>query len=171
MSKQLGVSKVPGARTEVGHTVRGARDVVVSRNVAVKPLVMSLEAQEVRRGTSGGGGSFTEPVDVCLVVGTGPDGAFSNVGALGDDVVVRDVATEFEVTVIDGTAGVVKGDDVLLDEFGEGMAPQKRLDVVVAGGAVDGEEENASHSGAGGVAGADDGGYARWDEFRDSSGP
>ena len=141
----------------------------MSRNVAVKPLVMSLEAQEVRRGTSGGGGSFTEPVDVSLVVGTGPDGTFANVGALGDDVVVRDVATEFEVTVIDGTAGVVEGDDVLLNEFWEGMAPQKRLHVVVA--VVAGKEENASHSGTGGVAGADDGGHASWDEFRDSSGP
>ena len=97
----MGVSEVPGARTEVGHTVRGARDVAVSRNVAVKPLVMGLEAQEVRRGTSGGGGSFTEPVDVRLVVGTGLDGAFANVGALGDDVVVHNVATEFKVTVID----------------------------------------------------------------------
>ena len=70
-------------------------------DIAVKPLVVSLEAQEVRRGAGGGGGALTEPVDVSLVVGTGPDGAFAHVRKLGNDVVMGDIAAQFEVAVGD----------------------------------------------------------------------
>ena len=63
---------------------------------------MSLEAQKVRRGACCGGRALAEPVDVSLVVRTSPNGAFANVGTLGDDVVMGDVPTEFKVTVVDG---------------------------------------------------------------------
>ena len=139
----------------------------MGRNVAVVTLVVGLKAQEVRRWTGGCGRPFPEPVYVGLIVGTGPDGAFANVGTLGDNFVVRDIATEFKVAVIDGAVGVVKGDDVLFDELGEGVAPQKRVDGIV----VAGEEENASHSRSGGVASTDHSRHASRDEFGDPSGP
>ena len=126
-----------------------------------------MKAQEVRRWTGGCGRPFPEPVYVGLIVGTGPDGAFANVGTLGDNLVVCDVATEFQVTVVDRPPGVVKGDDIGLNRFGERMPPEKWLRSAIRGR----NKENASHSGCGGVAGADHGRYASGDEFRDPSGP
>jgi len=139
----------------------------MGRNVAMVTLVMGLKAQEVRRWAGSGGRPLSEPVDVGLIVGTGPDGAFANICTLGDNFVVRDVATEFKVTVVDGPPGVVKGDDIFLNRCGERMPPEKRLRSAIRGR----NKENASHSGCGGVAGADYCGDASGDEFRDSSGP
>ena len=102
------------------------------RNVAVKSLVMSLEAQKVRRGAGCRGGALSEPINVGLVIGSGPNGAFANVGTLCDDIVMGDITAEFKIAVVDRAVGVVKGDDIALDELGEGLAPQKRLDVIVA---------------------------------------
>ena len=118
---------MPRTGAKIGHTIGGARNVIVGRNVAVVTLVVGLKAQEVRRWTGGCGRPFPEPVYVGLIVGTGPDGAFANVGTLGDNFVVRDVATEFKVAVIDGAVGVVEGDDIFLNRCGERMPPEKRL--------------------------------------------
>ena len=132
ISKQLGIGEVPGARAEISHTIGRARNVIMSRNVAVKSLVMSLEAQKVRRGAGCRGGALSEPINVGLVIGSGPNGSFANVGTLCDDIVMGDITAEFKIAVVDRAVGVVKGDDIALDELGEGLAPQKRLDVIVA---------------------------------------
>ena len=140
----------------------------MGRNVAVVTLVVGLKAQEVRRWTGGCGRPFPEPVYVGLIVGTGPDGALANVGTLGDNFVVRDVATEFKVAVIDGAVGVVEGDDIFLNRCGERMPPQKGMDGIVV---VAGKEENAAHARRCRVASTDDRRHASGDELCDASRP
>ena len=179
ISKHLGIGEVPGARAEISHTIGRARNVIMSRNVAVKSLVMSLEAQKVRRGAGCRGGALSEPINVGLVIGSGPNGSFANVGTLGDDIVMGDITAEFKVAVVDRAVGVVEGNDVVLNSGGERLAPQERLrgvvvdvvGVVAGAGAGAGQEEHASHAGCGGVAGANHVRDASRDEFRYSGGP
>ena len=77
----------------------------------------------MRRGTCGGGGAFAEPIDVGHVVRSGPDGSFTDVCALRNDIVMCNVPTEFEIAVGDGTLWVVKGNYIGLNGGREGLAP------------------------------------------------
>ena len=135
-------------------------------DIAVKALVMCLEAQEVRRRACCRSGALSEPINVGLVIGSGPNGSFANVGTLCDDIVMGDIAAEFKIAVVDRAVGVVKGNNVVLNRGGERLTPQERLRGVVV---VTREEEDAPHTGTGGVASPNDGRHASRDELGDAS--
>jgi hypothetical protein len=54
------------------------------------------------RGASSGSGTFAEPENTSYVVGQGGDGAFTDVGSIGDDTVLCNIARKFQFAVVDG---------------------------------------------------------------------
>ena len=85
-----------------------------------------MNTEQLRWRARGGGGSFPQPVDVGGVVGACPNGPFPDVGGLRDDVVVGDVTTQFEVTVIYSAAGIGVGHEVTLDRERKRLPPEER---------------------------------------------
>ena len=76
-------------------------------HAAMETLVEGLWSQEGSRRLGCCGGTFAEPEHACDVVRERVDGAFRCVDVLGDNVVVAEVAAQFEVAVHDGSARVV----------------------------------------------------------------
>lgn len=127
-----------------------------------------MEALEVRRRACGGGRALDVPVDSRGVVVEVPDGCFLYIDSCGNDVVLGDACGELEVTVGDGPAGVVLGEELLDDVAWKRVPPHVALVIrCVGGGVVRRDEENASHAMCGGVGGADRGWFGR-DEFEES---
>ena len=155
---------MPEPRAVIGHGVSGSRDVVVSWDVAVEPLVMSLGAEKVGRRFRRGGGAFAEPIDTGDIVRQSCDCTFANIGRVRDDVVVGDIAAQLELAVVNGTSGVAKGYQLVLDVLGKGGPPQMWGRVVPD---RIWDKEDTSHTRSCCITGSNDFGVGR-DEFCDA---
>ena len=83
----------------IGHSICRSRDVMVLWDIAVLLLVQCLIAKEVCGGTGSGGRAFSLPIDIGRVIRACPDRSFAHIRKLDNDIVVRDIATQFKVTV------------------------------------------------------------------------
>jgi len=127
-------------------------------DVAVKTLMMSLDTKEVCRRFGCGGGALAEPIDAGHVVRHSGDGAFTKIGCLRNDVVVSDVATQFQFAVVDGAGGIVEGNQCILNVLRKGRAPQMWRGACAR---YIRDKENATHAGTCCVARSDDFGVGR----------
>jgi hypothetical protein len=116
----------------------------MTRKVSVKPLMKGLEAEEVRGGAGGSGGSLALPVDSGDVVVNIMDGVLADVEIMSEDVVLDNSTCQFQVTVGDGAGWVGGREEACLDLWRERGAPEhgKRC------------EENPTHAQTGSIAGA-----------------
>jgi hypothetical protein len=76
--------------------------------------------------------------------------AIGDIDLLGDEADLGKLAGLFQVTIRDGSLGVVEGDKVLLDVLWEGLSPHVGGSLVII--------EDSSHAGLGCVRGAQEGG-------------
>ena len=164
MGKQSSVSEMPQAGAVVSHGVCRARHIVVERQVAVTALVEGLGLKQVGGGAGGGGGSLAVPEDVGSVVGASPDGHLTNVKGGGNDIVMGDVPTQFEIAVGDGSRRVGEEGQVTADGSWEAVTPETSM-----GSLVCREEEDPAHAGAGCIACPKHRGDGGGDYFREAS--
>ena len=95
-------------------------------NVAVVPLVVALEAQEVSRGTGSGGRSFAGPVQRRGVVGAAEDSALADIKILDSAFMLEKVAGELKVRIGDRSLGICERDELGDGLFQEIHAPDER---------------------------------------------
>ena len=70
---------MPQATSVIGHGIRRAGDIVVARNIAMRPLVECPQAQEVRPRGGGRGRTFGGPALGRPIVAIEPDGSLCHV--------------------------------------------------------------------------------------------
>jgi hypothetical protein len=92
-------------------------------------LVESLEAEESRCGACSGCGPFLLPPYSGYVVRGVADGGFSNIGLVGQYIVLGDAGGEFQVDVGDSAGRVRESDEAGLDLTTKWGSPKQRLDV------------------------------------------
>ena len=92
------------------------------------------------------------------------DGFFRDIQRTRNNVLVGQIATKFQVTVVDCTGRIVKGDEVLLDVHGKWFAPKVRHNRAI----LQRSKEYTAHAGTRRVAGTV---YTRfaWNQFSDAS--
>jgi hypothetical protein len=88
---------------------------VVMKTVAVVALVKTCETEEVGGGVAGRDGTFGGATDGGGVVVEDHESAFMGVNRLGQNVLVGDDASKFEVTVGEVTPRIVIGNQAGLD--------------------------------------------------------
>jgi hypothetical protein len=147
MGKQLRVRKRPETGRIIGHGIGGTGNMVVTKTVAMVALVKTGETEEVGGGVARGDGTFRDATDGGGVVVENRKSAFTGVNRLGQNVLVSDDASKFEVAVGEVTPRIVIGNQAGLDVRREGGAPQERR------GAIN--EPHATHTGFGGIDGPD----------------
>ena len=157
----VGVSEIPTAGQEICHDVSRARNVVMQWNVTVPALVESLQTEEERRGTRGGGGAFALPVHGRGIIVRIVHGAFGHVSEASENVVLGNGPREFQVTVGDVACRVIKGHETLADSNGKGFPPQNWGDNTV----VIGDKVNPPHACSGGVTRTEGGRVDVWNHF------
>jgi hypothetical protein len=96
----------------------------MSRHVAVKPLVESLEAKEVGSRSHCRCGPFALPEDCRSVVMKQSGCVLLHIHTVSEDVLVCDGAGKFQVTVSDGSLRVVVRHQGLLYRRVELRAPE-----------------------------------------------
>lgn len=120
-------------------------------------LVDAVESQEVSWGSRGCGGAFEAPSHCWGVVAHGCHSAASDVGCLGQDVMMDNESRQLQVGISDGPVGVAKGDQVGLHPGGKGGPPNGGRDVGVGCG----RKPRPSHSPTGGIMGSQGHGQVR----------
>ena len=100
------------------------------------PLKAAIKQAEARGSTCERGGSLVHARDGRSVVASGDDGAVGCRQGGCDDVQVADHTSLFQVTVSEGTIGVVGRDQASLNLRREGLVPE-------AGLLVGGEEDSS----------------------------
>ena len=121
------------------------------RDIAVEALMECLLLQEVGSGAGGGGRSLAVPVDIRAVVRARPNGCLAGIQLGGDDRMVSNIATQFQITVGNGASGISKGAEMAPDRPWEAVTPEASAWTIVGG-----EEENTAHASASGVTGSSD---------------
>jgi hypothetical protein len=144
---------VPQARAVISHAVGLPRDVIITPDIAVVPLVKGLESKEVSSRACGGGAALGLPGQGGSVVSQGVDCAFPEVPAGDGNIVACNGARQFQVRIGEGAIGVVPGDHSIPDVRRKRGTPQER--------GTSGSEENATDASSGGVGGLDDRGVIR----------
>jgi hypothetical protein len=142
---------MPQSRAIVGHSVSRSREIVVTRHVAVKPLVKGLETKEICSRSHRRCGPFALPEDGRCVVVKQTDGVFTHIHVVNEDVLVCDGARELQITVSNGTLRVVVRHQGLLNRRVELRAPEEGLVVTSRGGR---DKVHTSHTAPCGVSGA-----------------
>lgn len=90
----------------IGHTVEGAREIVVEHDITMRALVEGLSMKEVRGGFGGCDTTFALPEEGGGVISETPEGAFADIETLGRAVMVNECCGQFQVGVGDGAMGV-----------------------------------------------------------------
>ena len=110
-----------------------------------------LLLQKVGSGAGGGGRPLKVPVDIRTVVRASPNSCPADIQLGGDDRMVSNIATQFQITVGNGASGISKGAEVAPDCPWEAVSPEAS-----AGTIVGGEEENTAHASSSGITGSSD---------------
>jgi hypothetical protein len=92
---------MPQTLAVVGHLVYHSGDVRDLGVVSVKTLVQGRQSEQIRRCFQRGSGAFAAPKHDRSVVTKGGGGGFPNVEVLGEDVLVGDITSKFQVGVRD----------------------------------------------------------------------
>jgi hypothetical protein len=161
MGKQLRVRQRPETGRIIRHGIGGTGNMVITKTVAVVALVKAGETEEVGGGVTGRDGAFRGTTDSGGVVVEDREGTFTGVNWLGQDILVGNDASKFEVTVGEVTTGIVIGNKAGLYMSGKGGAPQERR------GAVN--KPHAAHARFGGIDGTNARGKVR-NNFRQAGG-
>ena len=109
------VREVPQAQAIVSHGIGGARHAIMQGNT---------QLQWVRPWSCRGGGALPVPADICGVIRPCPHCLFSGIQQGRHNMVVCDIATQFQIAVGDGAVWIGEQCQVLLDGSWEGKAPQ-----------------------------------------------
>jgi hypothetical protein len=148
MGKQL---RVVRKQPETGRIIRrgigGTGNMVVTTTVAVVAVVKAGQTEEGGGGVTGRDRAFQGATDGGGIVIEDREGAFKGVNRLGENILVGDDASKFEVTVGEVTTGIVIGNKAGLDMRRKGGAPKERR------GAVN--EPHVTHARFGGIDGTD----------------
>ena len=127
-------------------------------------LMERLEPKEVGGRAEGRRGAFALPKHGGDIIVAIMCRFFANIRCLGEDVVVGDGASKFQITVGDITSWIRKRYEPVCDPFGEGLAPQQWGDAIMCGDKMD-----PSHTATRCVTGAKRVGCCVWYQFGDSS--
>jgi hypothetical protein len=161
VGEKLGIGQVEQAGRVVCQFVGRAGDVSEDVMVTVLPLVQACVSEQVGSRARGGGGVFRLPADRWDVVAQSGEGAMAAVELVHRDGGLAQGTGKLQITIGDGALGVVEGDEVLFDIWGESLAPEDRRVVWLVFGRNGGGEPNAAHANFGSVAGPDEGGFLR----------
>ena len=135
----------------IRHGIGRAGNMVIAKAVAVVPLVKAGQTKKVGSGVTGGDGTAGGTTNGRGVVIEDREGAFASINRLGQNILVGDNAGEFEITIGEGTTGIVIRNKVGLDMRRERGPPKE------SGGAIN--KPHATHAGFGRIDGTD----ARWE--------
>jgi hypothetical protein len=92
--------------------------------VAVFALVSTAVVAELGSDSIGGDHSFVHLRDGRgVVAASATNGAIGHLGLVGNEADLGELADLLQVTIGDGSFGVVEGDQILLDVLGEGLSP------------------------------------------------
>jgi hypothetical protein len=146
VGKEFGVGEMLQAGGVVSHTIAVSREEEREVAVAVLMLVLTAVVAELGSDSIRRDRSFVHAQDGRSVVTSRAYCAIGEVGTLGDEADLGELAGLFQVTVRDGSLGVVEGHKVSLDVLGEGLLPGVRSSLVIV--------EDSSHAGFSCVHGA-----------------
>jgi hypothetical protein len=149
VGKEFGVSEMLQAGGVISHSISISWVEKGEVAVAVLALVSAAVVAQLGGNSIRGHRSFVHSRDGGGVVAASANGAVGSVGLLGDEADLGKLAGLFQVTIGDGSLGVVEGDKVLLDILGEGLSPHVGSAMVVI--------EDATHTSFGHVSGAQEG--------------
>ena len=123
MGKQLGVRKGPETRRIIRHGIGSAGNMVVAKAVAMVALVKAGQSKEVGCRVTGGDGALGGTANGGGVVVQDREGTFAGVNRLGQNILVGDDASKFEITIGEVTTGILIGNKAGLDMRRERGAP------------------------------------------------
>jgi hypothetical protein len=149
VGKEFDVSEMLQAGGVVSHSVSISWEEKGEVAVAVLSLVSAAVVAQLGCDPIRGHRSFVHSRDGGGVVTASANGAVGSVGTLGDEADLGELAGLFQVTIGDGSMGVVEGDQVLLDVLGERLSPHVGSTMVVV--------EDATHTSFRSVGGSQEG--------------
>ena len=124
VSQEVGIGEMPHAAGSVGHRIHWARNVMQAGDVAMGPLVVGIEPQEIGPGKGGGGGALGGPGDRGAVVANDPQCTLLDGAVLGQDVLVGDRGSHLQVRGDkESAARAVRGDQGGADGSRESLSP------------------------------------------------
>jgi hypothetical protein len=123
VGKEFAVSEMLQAGGIVSHSISISWEEEGEVAVAVLLLVLTLVVAQLGSDPIGGDHSFVRSRDGGGVVAASANGAIGNIGSLRDEADLCELACLFQVTIRDGSLGVVEGNQILLDVLGEGLSP------------------------------------------------
>jgi hypothetical protein len=123
VGKEFAVSEMLQAGGVISHSILISWEEEGEVAVAVFSLVSTAVVTQLGSNSIGGDCSFVHSRDRGGVVATSANGAIGNIGSLRDEADLGELAGLFQVTICDGSLGVVEGDQILPDVLGEGLSP------------------------------------------------